>query len=102
MFLIKKAKIDDGGRGHGAKIKLCITLGKTPRQTAKMVNGVGKLLKVSWSFVWRKRIIYKKLVERIGNVIKNNERITIAELASMFDISYSTAFTILDKYFDMS
>lgn len=49
MFLIKKAKIDDayGGRGHGAKIKLCITLGKTPRQTAKMVNGVGKLLKVS-------------------------------------------------------
>lgn len=50
----------------------------------------------------RKRIIYKKLVERIGNVIKNNERITVAELASMFDISYSTAFTILDKYFDMS
>lgn len=47
MFLIKKARIDDGGRGHGAKIKLCITLGKTPRQTAKMVNGVGKLLKVS-------------------------------------------------------
>lgn len=31
----------------------------------------------------RKRIIYKKLVERIGNVIKNNERITVAELASM-------------------
>lgn len=25
----------------------CVTLGKTPRQTAKMVKGVGKLPKVS-------------------------------------------------------
>lgn len=49
----------------------------------------------------RRRIIYKKLVERIDKVIKNNERITIAERASMFDISYNTAFTILDKYLDI-
>lgn len=47
LFLIKKAKIDEGGRLHGAKIKLCVTLGKTPRQTATMVKGVGKLPKVS-------------------------------------------------------
>lgn len=47
MFLIKKAKIDEGGRRHGANIKLCVTLGKTPKQTAKMVKGVGKLPKVS-------------------------------------------------------
>lgn len=37
MFLIKKAKTDEGGRLHGAKIKLCVTLGKKLRQTAKMV-----------------------------------------------------------------
>lgn len=67
-----------------------------------MVNGVGKLLKVSWLFVWRKRIIYKKFVERIGNVIKNNECIIVVEFVFMFDISYSIVFIIFDKYFDMS
>lgn len=63
MFLIKKAKIDEGGRRHGAKIKLCVTLGKTPRQNAKMVKGVGKLPKVSWSFVyitvWKTYVVFE-------------------------------------------
>lgn len=67
-----------------------------------MVNGVGKLLKVSWLFVWRKRIIYKKFVERIGNVIINNECIIVVEFVFMFDISYSIVFIIFDKYFDLS
>lgn len=69
MFLIKKAKIDEGGRLHGAKIKLCVTLGKTPRQTATMVKGVGKLPKVSWSFVyitvWKTYVWFLNVIDSV-------------------------------------
>ncbi|XP_062618459.1 histone-lysine N-methyltransferase SETMAR-like [Saccostrea cucullata] len=49
----------------------------------------------------RKRIISENLVERISNVMERDGRVTVAELASMFDISSGTAFTILSQHLDM-
>lgn len=102
-------------------VKFCVALGKTPKQTTKMMEEAEKMPKVSRSFVYkwhrrflngrdsvldderpgRNRIICKKLIERIGNVMESDGRVTVAELASMFDIGYGTAFTILTEYLDM-
>lgn len=49
----------------------------------------------------RNRIICKKLIKRIANVMESDGRVTVAELASMFDIGYGTAFSILTEYLDM-
>lgn len=74
---------------------------ETPKQTAKMMKEAGKVPKVSRSFVnkWPRRfsigrdsVLDDDRPGRIGNVMESDGRVTVAELASMFDISYGISY----------
>lgn len=102
-------------------IKFCVSLGKTPMETVKMLEEAGKMFKVSRSCVYkwhsrfvngrdsvqdderpgRSRIISPSLIERIGNVMDEDGRITVVELAARFDIGYGTAYAILNDNLNM-
>lgn len=102
-------------------IKFCVALRKSPTETVKMLEVADNMSKVSRAFVykWHRRfscgrdsifdderpgrrpIICKNLVQRISDVMENDGRVTVAELADLFDVSSGTIFTILTDHLEM-
>ena len=102
-------------------IKSCVALRKSPLETVQMLEVADNMSKVSRAFVYkwhrrfsperdsifederpsRRQIICKNIVQRISNVMENDGRVTVAELADLFDVSSGTVFTILTDHLEM-